>query len=655
MTSAHSEDRRNWETLVEKVLRGKTVDDALVTRTLDDIRIQPLYDRASAEGIIPKIDLPGMGAARRSATITGTRLSGWDICSSVTHTDLEHANDLILRDLAGGASSIEIETSAHPNSVQELAQLLDGVHLNMVGVSLSVGRHCHETAAFLMAIWKTSGISPARIAGALNCDPLGSFARFGGLHEEVDTAIAQAAELATYTTARYPEVTSLAVDSTIYHEAGASNAQEIAASLSTAVAYMRALERAGIDVADAASQIVFRVAVDADQIFSTAKIRTLRQTWGQVLKASGVSAEDTTIRIHAITSSRMLTVRDASVNIVRNTLACFSAAIAGADVITVLPHDIRFAAPNRRSRRIARNIQTVLKEESYLSKVIDPAGGSFALERLGDDLTQASWRLFQQLEGRGGMPSALMDGSFARDVEKTRNRLLDDVARRNVPITGVSEFPNLSEPPHEHPSPSEKAQAEQPSAGTFPNSNAISDLVAAAEAGATLADLAAEPVGDSASTEFPGIFLDGGFESLRRRSDAILAKTGTRPRILVVNLGEAKEFTARSGWAQNLFEAGGIEAILSAPRSTAETATNQLAEYGATLTVLCGPDRLYQTSGAAIARSLSDAGVRRVYLAGKPDPAFDECVDEFVHAGVDVLDVLQRALGLCEGREGSHE
>ncbi|MGW0416503.1 methylmalonyl-CoA mutase family protein, partial [Streptomyces collinus] len=383
---------------------------------------------------------------------------------------------------------------------------------------------------------------------------------------------------------------ALTVDALPYHEAGGSAAQELGASLATGVAYLRELTGAGLTVEAACAQLEFRYAATADQFLTIAKLRAARRLWGRVAEVSGAPGAGAQVQ-HVVTSPVMMARRDPWVNMLRTTVATLAAGVGGADSVTVLPFDHALGLPDAFARRIARNTSTILVEESHLARVIDPAGGSWYVERLTDELAHAGWEYFRSVERDGGQAAVLRSGRLRTDLATTWAERSKKLAKRREPITGVSEFPLLSEKP-----------------------------------------VVREPAPEPPSGGLPRVRRDEAYEALRARSDAHLAATGARPRIYLATLGPAAAYTARSTFAANLFQAGGIEPV------TAGT----FEDSGATEAVLCSSDDLYAEQAARAAESLRAAGARHVFLAGRP--AAYAGVDSYVFAGCDAVDVLSATL-----------
>ena len=336
-----------------------------------------------------------------------------------------------------------------------------------------------------------------------------------------------------------------------------------------------------------------------DQFLTMARFRAGRRLWARVAEASGADPGDRAPRQHALTSAVMLTRWDPWVNMLRSTVAVFAAGTGGADSVTVRPFDSALGRPDEFGRRTARNLQLVLLEESGLARVIDPAGGSWYVEDLTERLAVEAWERFRETEADGGMAASLASGRLAEEAEACWRERAGRLADLSESVTGVSEFPNVEE-----------------------------------------VLLERQPSPASPSGPLP----------LRRRSepsealrDAVVACNPV-PTVLLVTLGPAAEHTARSTFARNLFGVAGIRAVESGdPEGEQGPGTG-----GAVIAVLCGSDERYSTEAATAAGGLKAAGVKRVYLAGRPGDDEDDLrasgVDEFIHVGVDLVDVLSRAL-----------
>jgi methylmalonyl-CoA mutase len=628
-------DRARWHALVDKVLKGADFDRRLVRATHDGIPVQPLYTADDTAGLAG--GLPGVAPYTRGATAAGTAAAGWDIRQRHAHPDPAVANAQILEDLERGVTSVQLRLDQavaaggdRPDGVlahdlADLERALAGVYLDLAPIGLEAGARFAEAADLLLRLLERQAPGPAAVRADLNADLLGAVASGAAL--DADAGLRRAVDLAMLASGAWPGVAAMLADGRPYHAGGASEAQELGCAVATGIVYLRAATEADLPAGQAARQIGFALATDADFFLSVAKFRALRRLWGRVLEVAGAAEAMGALRVRAETATRMLTRRDPHVNLLRGTVAAFAAAAGGATSVTVLPFDHALGLPpDAFARRTARNTQLVLLEESNLGRVIDPAGGSWYVESLTEQLARKAWAVVQEIERRGGMLAALREGWPQAEVARAWAERRKSLATRRDPVTGVSEFPDLAEP---------RRGVEQPD---------FSALVAG-----TRTKLGPPPANTpSGIAPIPAHRLAEDFERLRDRSDAILAHTGERPRVFLCNLGRPAEFTARATFARNLFEAGGFAPVASEPLASLEEVGHAFKASGARLAAICSSDAVYADMAEGAARALKQAHCTRIYLMGRPDPARRGAwraagVDEFVYAGADVLDALERA------------
>ncbi|MFB4319304.1 methylmalonyl-CoA mutase family protein [Actinomadura sp. 21ATH] len=592
-------ERDRWREMVRGVLRksGVASDDTpleeiegLLTRdSYDGVPVAALYTAADAAP-----GRPGLAPRLREVRPEGEGLAGWDVRQRHAHPDPAATREAVLADLENGATSLWLELGQAGPPVDALAEVLRGVHLNLAPVVLDAGADTGRAAEAFLALAAGRG-QAAEAAGNLGADPLGLQARTG-----TAAPLGEAAALAVRCARGFPRMRAITVDATPYHDAGGGDAEELGAAIAAGVAYLRALTDAGLGLDEAFGQLEFRLAVNADQFMSIAKLRAARRLWARVAEVcdpAGAAGDARIARLHAVTSSAMMTRRDPWVNMLRTTVAAFAAGVGGADAVTVQPFDARLGLPDDFARRIARNTQTLLLEESSLARVVDPAGGSWYVERLTEELAQAAWAWFTEIEKAGGLAAALASGLVAERLGATWARRRKDLACRKAPLTGVSEFPNLAEKlPERAPAPA--------------------------------------PAGPSAAPGgLPVVRYAQDFEALRDRSDAHAEATGARPKVFLATLGPIAVHTARASFAANLFQAGGIETVSGEPGA--------FAASGAAVACLCSSDKLYAEQAEEAARALKEAGAVKVWLAGKGSY---EGVDSHVFAGCDAVDVLETTL-----------
>ncbi len=577
--------RAEWRSLVAAVLARSGVDgdpeDALSSTTYDGIQILPLYTAEDAHDV--DVDgLPGHPPFVRGATEGGAAATGWDVRTRHADPDPARLNKAALADLETGATSLWLVVGDGGLAVADLAAALDGVYLDRAPIALDAGAHTLEAARALLAVSGQRGVDPADLRGTLGADPIGLRARTGA-----------AAELSVLHTLGEPGtgfggLHLATVDATIYHDAGGADAQEIGVGTAVGLAYLRALTGAGLSVDEALAALEFRWAVTAEQFPSIAKLRAARRVWDRVAELSGAADTRRGQYQHAVTSSAMLTRRDPWVNMLRTTIGCFAAAVGGANAITVAPFDSAIGRSDDLARRIARNTQAILHDESSLARVVDAAGGSWFVESLTDRLAEQAWDVFTRIERAGGALAALNSGAIGELLAQTQAHRADDIAHRRAPITGVSEYAFVDEAPVARP------------------------------------PLPATPHGMLPTTRYAQ-----DFESLRDRADA----APQRPRVFLATLGPPAAHSARASFAANLFQAAGIECVTGP--------VGEFAAAGTPVACLCSSDKVYVAEAASAAQALRVAGAARIWLAGNLEL---DGVDGTVFAGCDALAVLRSTL-----------
>ena len=599
-----------WQRLVEKALKGVDFDKRLVSRTADGIRIEPLYTRRDA---LPAVETAMPGSAPFTRGTAGqTARAGWEMRQLIAQTDAHEARNEIEQQRAGGAEGFVLALEAPGQAglaIDLLAQTLGNVPLDRTLVALEAGESAQAAAEVLVRLWQSQGTPDASRRAAFNLDPIGALARHGGLSEPLPVAIQNAARFAGDARWSAGSVAILCADGRIAHEAGGSEAHELAAMLASLVTYLRAMEVEGQAPAHALPRIGIALAADADLFVTIAKLRAARRLVWRLADAAGSGMAAGQVKLAVTTSSRMMAQRDPWVNLLRTCAAGMAAALGGADALTIQPYSAALGQPDAFARRIARNMHVVLREESHLARVSDPAGGAWAIEKLTDELAIKAWAEFQVIEAAGGMVQALRAGLVQSRVAAAAGERAKAIATRRNELTGVSAFPKLgSDGVEVRPPPSPRQPA------------------GAAERMTPLRPLRlAEP-----------------FERLRDQADAAIAK-GKVARVFLASLGQLADHSARSTWIANMLAAGGIEAIQTEGFTNSAEVGRAFAESGTTVACICSSDAIYAELAEATAGALKQAGALKVYLAGRPKNEAElraAGVDALLYAGQDTVAAL---------------
>ena len=589
-------DIARWRSAVAGVLAKSTRRDPadlpaeperlLDSPTYEGFPIRPLYTSSDA---LPEAALPGQWPYVRGGDALRDVKFGWRVAEAfpfVTGAAVDVVNGAVLLALTEGVSALVLRVGEAGVPAAELDRLLEGVFLDLVPVVLEVcgagPEYLTAADAVLAQLTDLDDDQRSRLSVDLGADPLTA-----ALSARSAPNVADVVAVAAKVTGYHGGVRAITVDGPAFHDLGASASWELAGGIAAAVGYLRLLGESGIAAGDALRQISFRFAADDDQFMTIAKLRALRQLWARVAEVVGEPSAGAA-RLHVVTSLPMMAQRDPWVNMLRTTLAAFSAGVGGADTVLVHPFDATIGGgfPGTAAsfaRRIARNTQLLLLEESHIGRVLDPAGGSWFVEDLTKALAEQAWKHFQDIESRGGFEAAR--DYVVGQITEVAERRTDDIAHRRTALTGVNEYPNLAEPP-------------------LPQGDSVDHVARYAAA----------------------------FEALRNRSDSFLDKTGSRPKVLLLPLGPLAEHNIRATFATNLLASGGIEAVSEAD--------------GAAVAVICGTDARYATDASSAVDAARKAGVSHVLLAG-PEKAVaqaDSKPDGYLTAKIDAVKALSDLL-----------
>lgn len=597
-----------WEKEVLKVLNRKrpegkelSIEQAykrLTSTTVDGLVIKPLYTKDDG---LDEIGYPGVAPYTRGTTVrAGEMDDGWLIAQLVDDPDVATSRQAVKEDLERGASAVWVRVDPDAVPVDKLGEVLADVLFDLAPVHVSSNTDELAAAEALVKILAASGKD--NIRGTLGVDPIGFAAVTGG---DADlTVLAKAVELAK----PFPGLRPVVVDASRFDSMGAGDVEQLAYALATGIEYVRALTEAGLSAEEAFDKIAFRVSANTDQFITISRLRALRTLWSRVGEVLEVAPEHRGAVQHAVTSLREISRDDAYVNVLRGTISAFAAAVGQAETITVTPLDAAIGLPNDLTRRIARNTQVVLAEESNIGRVNDPAGGAWFVESMTQQLCEKAWELFGQLDAEG-MVKALADGTVAAQLKATNEARAALLATRKLPLTGVSMFPNHTEEALER-----KPRPAAPVHGGIPF------------------------VRDSEV-----------FEALRDRA----ASAAKRPTVLLACLGTRRDFGGREGFTSNLYHVGGIDTVI-AEGTDPQVFVDALGKAGTSIAVLCSSAKVYAEHGLAVAKALKEAGAAEVRVAGQlkelgtDEAAINAVIDGNVFDGMNVVELLSATLDKLE-------
>lgn len=591
-----AKSEQEWEGLVAAVLNRSRSEDQQLTGqqararlattlpgglTVDPLYLAPEHPRA--------LGLPGQMPFTRGRT---AHAGAWDVRQLHDDPEVELTRAAIADDLEHGVTSLWLRMGAGGIAASDLAAVLADVPLDQTLVEVVSADDQAGAAAALADVLAT--VPGSR--GHLGFDPLGAAARRGSDPEVTSSVLAPVVEALAHD----PEqLGALTIDATGYRDAGATAQEEIAYAVATALATVRAVVDQGVDVATVMPHLQFRVSATADQFLTIAALRALRTLWARVGEVLGVPEEERGARIHAVSALRMFTRDDPWVNVLRCTVSTFAASVGGADAITVLPYDTVAGLPEKFSRRLARNTQIVLADEANIARVADPAGGSWYVESLTDEVADAAWSIVQQIESAGGMAAALKAGLVERRLAEARAQTATAVSTRRQPLTGVSMFPASGEVP------------------------------------LTRRERAAVP-GDGLPVHRDSAV----FEALRDRA----AQLDPAPVIPIAALGARRDFGARETFVANLLAAGGLR-TQTLEGSAQEIAAQVSGRHTPVVAVASSPKGYAAHAGDALT-ALREAGVETLVLAGRSRELGDRAAEADLEAfdGADIVALLDTLL-----------
>lgn len=688
-----------WKDAAEKLLKGAPFDKKMLTKTPEGITLQPIYRREDLANAPAASTLPGFDGYVRGSHPDGYRVEPWEIAQELPYGEPAEFNQIALADLYRGQNALNVTLDIatlkgrDPDSAKSgevgacglsLASLSDMkvAFKNIIPGAISIYFQSGCAGAPVMALFQAwlaeiPDVDLAEVKGGLGVDPLAVLASAGELPTSMDQLYDEMLCIAKDTAANMPKFTSIGVSGMPYHCAGASATQELAAMLATGLAYLRALTGRGMSLNDAAKQIRFTVAVGGDFFMELAKIRAARQLWARVVTELGGDIEAATMKLHARTGLNNKTRHDPYVNMLRSATEALCAATGGVDSMCVGAFDETIRVPDEFSRRIARNTQIILQEECELTAVVDPAGGSWYIENLTEQVASSAWSIFQDIEKAGGMAKAL-EGNVLQDmIAATAKEKCKLVGQRRISLVGTNQYPNLGEKPLDPRIPdystirTKRAQELENhrmhadddtdelilnQLGDIQSASAdtkMSKMVEAVKTGATLGEvsraLRAEAESSPAIKALPNRRLAEMYEELRSAAEDYRVKQGHGPKLFLTNLEKLKRHKIRADFTRSFFETGGFEVVNSTGFTDAAAAIQALKESGAKLTAICGADPDYEAMAVdfikAIKAELPDVTVILAGFPGDQETAYREAgLDDYIFIKTDNYETNRKYL-----------
>ncbi len=680
-----------WLKATEKVLKGVPFEKKLVTRTYEGIALQPMY-RQEDVAELPHVDsLPGFPPYVRSSKASGYLTKAWEVAQELPYGTAAEFNTALRADMQRGQTAVNLvldqatlagldadqataDQVGHGgtsiSTLDDLAQALEGIDLEQTPLLVQAGTVAFPFAMLLVALLRKQGKSPAKLNGCVGMDPLGALVYTGTLARSLVGAYDTMARFTTWAATYAPRLKTIAVQGQPYHNSGGSAVQELAFTVATGVEYIREMQVRGLTIDQIAPRMMFVFALGSNFFMEIAKLRAARLVWARVIQAFGGNADSQKLIMHTRTSFWNKTIYDPYVNMLRTTTEAFSSVMGGCNSMHIAPFDELIRMPDEFSRRIARNIHIILEQECNFAKLIDPAGGSWYIEKLTDSVARETWKLFQDVERQGGMFKALMAGSPQEQVAQVASQRAKNIAVRKDVFVGTNMYANLKEKPLEKRTidytalaAERAAQVSQYRAAAHagerqaalarlsPDSpDLIETAVAAILAGATLGDITQTIRTQNSATppQITPVRIHRGtepFEALRTAADQYTARTGARPKVFLANMGPISQHKARADFSTGFFEVGGFEVITNNGFPTPEAAVEAARESGAPVVVICSTDATYPDLVPPLTQGIKQSTPDvTVILAGYPADQIEAHkqagVDEFIHVRANCYQIL---------------
>ena len=593
-----------WEEVINKDLKGADYEKKLVWRTIEGFKVKPYYRAEDLEGLEYLDSNPGQMPFTRGKH---TDNNVWDVRQDIRIADPKEANRVALDAVERGATSLGF-CAKGIKTLDDMAALFKGIYINAVSINFMCSENYLDLLKLYVDYANQQGINPKELCGSCEFDLFRYALKNGKFHRGEEEDFQMAKQLVEFAHENLPQFRVLTVHGSLLHNAGSNIVQELGFSLAAANELVARLTDMGLKAHRVAKSIVLNVGIGSTYFMEMAKIRAARLLWSKIVEQYKPECDCAyKLFIHATTSEWNQSVYDPYVNMLRSTTEAMSACIAGADSISVLPFDNAYKEADDFGYRIARNQQLLLKEESYLDKIADPAAGSYYIENLTDQIAKGAWENFLKIEELGGFCKAIRQGYVQDEVEKTARQRDLDIATRKTTILGTNQYPNLLEKM------GDKIKSDKSDSSDKSDKSDIKVLKPYR---------GAEP-----------------FEALRLATE----HSGKRPKVFLLTYGNLTMRKARAGFATNFFGVAGYEIIDNPGFASAEEGAKAALESKADIVVLCSSDDEYAEITEPACKALKGK-VKSLVLAGFPKEMVETYkgygIDEFIHVKTNVLECL---------------
>ncbi|MFP4461887.1 MAG: methylmalonyl-CoA mutase family protein [Thermotogota bacterium] len=666
-----------WKEAAEKLLKGVPFEKKMYTHTPEGLRLEPIYNLddgcpASNE------NFPGFSRYRRATKETGYLNPAWTIMQEESEPVPEKWHENLLSNLKKGVDGINVRLNTQSKDCrlsenaeecclsglflkdfEDFKQAFDSIPLMEYPLFMNCGINSEVYLALFHAL---KGEDIKALKGTLGTDPLGRLVETGKIEASLDEVFDSMARIIKWKRDKAPGLKTILIDTTAFHNAGASAVEELSIAFSTAVYYINELLDKGLAIDEITNEITFSFSVASYFFLEIAKLRAARILWTNIVEAYGGQKESGKISIHARTSARTQTIYDPYVNMLRDTSQAFSAILGGVDSLHVSPFEERKGVVSDFSKRIAKNVQLILKEECHLTMPIDPTGGTWYIEKVTDELSQKAWERFQKIVGKGGIIPYYSEGLVEKDIEESRLFRQKEFTTRKRGIVGNNMYPNLFETPLSVDTEQEKKIKQQlfekmsrmkdksEDSVSFEPPIQIEKIAEALKSGASLHAVRTGIFKGNTTVKRLEVHRDAElFERLRATSCEIKDKTGELPKVFCANFSKLAVHKPRTDFTKGFFEVGGFDVLAQHSFETVEEAVGKALGSKAKIVVICSSDKVYPQVVVPFTKKIKEKDKSiKVILAGRPDKTLAEDyekagLDDFIFVKTDVYDFLKSA------------
>ena len=596
---------QEWEDKIKADLKGADYEKKLVWRTSEGFSVQPYYRAEHLENLKHLEYVPGEFPYVRG---NKAKSNTWYVRQNIDATDAVEANKKALDVLMKGVDSLGFDVSCKEKfSNEEFETLLKNICVESIELNIVGATAAHPFVDFLKSKIQSENINKNKVKGSVGFDPMAHLSLNGNFCKAKDEVFETAKELIEKAK-DLPNFRVIGVNGEMFNNAGATIVQELAFALAMGNQYLNLLTEKGLDIDTVAQNIKFNFGVGSNYFMEIAKFRAARMLWAKIVEAYEPNNKEVAkMNIHAATSKWNQTIYDPYVNMLRGTTESMSAAIAGVDSLSVTPFNKAFEESTVFSDRIARNTQTILKEESYFDKIVDPAGGSYYIENLTNSIAEHAWKLFREIEEKGGYVEAFKTGFIQEQVKESANKRNLNIATRRDILLGTNQYPNALE---------------------RADDKITADIVISKSSKRD--DVIAEPIKPYRGAEQ--------MELVRLKTD----KANETPKVFLLTIGDLTMRKARAGFASGFFACAGFEIIDNSGFKSVEEGVKAAMEQKANIVVVCSSDDEYTEIAPAVLEKLDGKAI--TVVAGYPksiDDLKSKGIKHFIHMKSNLIETLQ--------------